>query len=146
MSVSLRTLIVTTIVALTACSGGGSTNSATPRTSWLANLRYEPTVLQLSIAGANMAYMYVDAGATNGVYPSPDAFRAQIESANPGLLTGSCAAIARMSASVMQFTDAHGVQAPSYVVFFQPTASGTCSQPIDLGAEGVHGFSVTVTP
>ena len=109
-------------------------------------MRVEPTDIHVSMQTATVPFMYVDSGAMNGVYPSSGSFRSALESANPGLLSGACSAITRMSAAVMQFTDAQGVAAPSYVVFFQPTAVGACSQRIDLGAEGTRSFSVTVTP
>ena len=105
-----------------------------------------PTDIHVSMQTTTIPFMYVDSGAANGAYPSPNAFRSAIEGANPGLLSGACATIARMSAGVMQFTDAQGLQAPSYIVFFQPTAVGTCAQRINVGAEGVQSFTLTVTP
>lgn len=138
------------VAALGACGGGGGGATlpgvASSSASWLAVMRSVPTEIRMSLQAAQTAYFYVDAGATNGSYPSPSAFAAEIQGANPGLLSGSCAAIARMSASVMSFTDASGMQAPSYVVFFVPTAVGTCSQSINVGAAGMNQFSVTVTP
>jgi hypothetical protein len=112
----------------------------------MATLRYVPTDIHVSMQTPTIPFMYVDSAAVNGVYPSPGTFRSAIESANPGFLSGACATITHMSASVMQFTDAQGVAAPSYVVFFQPIAVGTCTQRIDVGAEGVQSFSVTVMP
>ena len=117
-----------------------------PSVSWTATLRNVPTDIHVSMQTTTIPFMYVDSGATNGVYPPSGTFRATLESANPGLLNGACASITRMSAGVMQFTDAQGGQAPSYVVFFQPTAVGACTQRINVGAEGVQSFSVTVTP
>ncbi len=135
------------MIPLSACGGGGAGADPprSPSVSWVATLRYEPTDIHVGMQTATIPFMYVDSGATNGVYPSPGTFRSEIENANPGLLTGACSAITRMSAGVMQFTDAQGVDAPSYVVFFQPTAVGACTQRIDLGAVGVRSFSVTVT-
>jgi len=79
---------------------------ALPRT-----MRFEPTDIRVSLLTATVPFMYLDSGATNGVYPAPAAFRAMIEGANPGLLSGACSAITHMSAGVMQFTDAQGIQA-----------------------------------
>jgi hypothetical protein len=140
------TVLIAAIVP--AGCGGGSVSAGPPASagaSWLAVLRANPTDLHLSLSNPALQYMYVDSGSTNGVYPSPSAFAAQIEAANPSLLSGSCSAIARMTAATMQFTDSHGVQAPSYVVFFAPLTAGSCSQAINLGAEGTQRFSVTVT-
>jgi hypothetical protein len=145
----LRLAALTAFTSLSACGGGGGAGSAAPRSpslGWLATMRYEPTDIRVSLQTATLPFMYLDSGATNGAYPSPGAFRGMIEGANPSLLTGACSAITRMSAGVMQFTDAQGIAAPSYVVFFQPTAAGTCTQRVDLGADGVHSFTVTVTP
>lgn len=138
--------------SLAACGGGGGGGGSTalPRTTspsdWVAALRYEPYDIHVSLAAQMPPFVYVDAGATNGVYPQPGAFAAEVEAANPGLLHGPCAKIAQLSGSVMQLTDAHGVQAPSYVIFFQPTAPGTCTQSVNLGAAGAQSFSLTVTP
>lgn len=150
MRPQLLTAVLLAAASLAACGGGsgGSVAALAPRTahtSWIGALRAEPTSIQVSLSSARPAYMYVDSGATDGVYPSASAFAADVEAANPGLLDGPCSAVARMTSGTMQFTDAHGVQAPSYVVFFWPKAPGTCSQPIDLGADGVGSFSVTVT-
>ena len=145
----LRIVALVALISAGACGGGVGAGAAPPRSpsvSWLATMRYEPTDIRVSLQTTTVPFMYLDSGATNGVYPSPSAFRAMIEGANPGLLTGACSAITRMSAGVIQFTDAHGIQAPSYIVFFQPTAVGTCAQRLDLGADGMHSFTVTVTP
>jgi hypothetical protein len=151
-----RTIAVLGLVLLCACGGGGGAatvpsaqglaNGSAGSTSWLAVLREEPSAVTLSLAQPQPQYIYVDAGAANGVYPAPAAFAAELEAANPGLLTGPCARIAHLSGSVMEFTDAHGVQAPSYVLFFTPAATGSCAQDIALGAEGTRSFTVTVTP
>ena len=155
MTTPVRAMTALSFVLLCACGGGGGggsavpaapASSAGPSTSWLAALREEPSTVTLSLAQPQMRYIYVDAGATNGVYPSPAAFGAQFQAANPGLLTGACSRIARMSGSLMEFTDAHGVQAPSYVIFFTPLTTGTCAQDLALGAEGTQSFTVTVTP
>jgi CheY-like chemotaxis protein len=134
---------------LAACGGGGSGGAgATPRIGsghWIAALRYEPMAMHLNLSNSALQYMYVDAGATNGVYPSAQAFAAEIEAANPELLTGPCSPLARMSATTMDFVDANGVHAPSYVVFFAPRAAGACTQAIALGDAGTKTFSVTVT-
>jgi len=134
-------------ISLAGCGGGGTT-SATPPTgvSWIAALRANPTNVQLSMSSALPQYMYVDAGPTNGVYPLPGTFAADLQAANPGLLAGACSKLAHMTASTMQFTDASGTQAPSYVVFFTPQSTGSCTQSIDLGADGMQSFSVTVSP
>ncbi len=134
---------------LTACGGGGGGTSAVASqqssSSWLAVLRYEPADVTVSLQSTTVPYIYVDSGASNGQYPSPSAFAAAVESANPGLLDGACSNIARISSSVIQFTDAHGVRAPSYVLFFAPKGVGACTQSINLGAEGSRSFRVTVT-
>jgi hypothetical protein len=144
----LRIAALAAVVSLAACGGGGAAAGIpqNPSVSWTATLRNMPTDIHVSMQTTTVPFMYVDSGAANGVYPSPSAFRSAIESANPGLLSGACATIARMSAGVMQFTDAQGIQAPSYIVFFQPTAIGTCTQRINVGAEGVQSFTLTVTP
>ena len=147
MGLRLRIAALAAVVSLAACGGGGGADP--PRSvsaSWVATLRYQPTDIHVSMQTTTVPFMYVDSGATNGVYPSPATFRAEIDSANPGLLSGACSTVAHMSAGVMQFTDAQGVAAPSYVVFFQPAAVGTCTQRLDVGAGGVQSFSVTVTP
>jgi hypothetical protein len=151
-----RTIAVLGLILLCACGGGGGAatvpsaqglaNGSAGSTSWLAVLREEPSAVALSLAQPQLQYLYVDAGASNGVYPAPATFAAEFEAANPGLLSGPCARITRMSGSVMAFTDAHGVQAPSYVIFFTPVATGSCSQDVALGAEGTRSFTVTVTP
>ncbi len=132
---------------LAACGGGSvSASPAAPASaSWLAVLRNNPTDVHLSLSNPALQYMYVDAGPTNGAYPAPATFAAFIQSANPDLLSGPCSKIARMTAATMQFTDSHGVQAPSYVVFFSPLSAGTCTQAVNLGAEGMQSFSVTTT-
>jgi hypothetical protein len=148
MDFAFRLAALAALTSLAACGGGGA-GADPPRSvsaSWVATLRYEPTDIHVSMQTTMIPYMYVDSGATNGAYPAPDTFRGNFETANPALLSGACSTITRMSTAVMQFTDTHGVAAPSYVVFFQPTAVGTCAQPIDLGADGRHSFSVTVTP
>jgi hypothetical protein len=148
MGLRLRIAALAAVVSLAACGGGGG-GADPPRSvsaSWVATLRYQPTDIHVSMQTTTVPFMYVDSGATNGVYPSPATFRAEIDSANPGLLSGACSTVAHMSAGVMQFTDAQGVAAPSYVVFFQPAAVGTCTQRLDVGAGGVQSFSVTVTP
>jgi hypothetical protein len=135
-------------LSLCGCGGGGGTVFAAPVTatpaSWVATLRANPTAVRASMTNPLQQYMYIDSGATNGVYPSPSAFAANVQAANPGFPDGACSQIARMSASVVQFTDANGVQAPSYVVFFTPRALGTCTQQLHLGAAGTQSFSVTV--
>jgi hypothetical protein len=133
---------------LTACGGGGGTVAATPSAGagWVAALRANPTELRLSLANGQPQYMYVDAGPTNGVYPSAATFAAEVQAANPGLLGGACSKLANMTASTIEFTDANGVQAPSYVVFFMPQSAGSCTQTIALGADGIQSFSVTVSP
>jgi hypothetical protein len=146
-----RTVALVAAASLAACGGGGGTVSAAgalpaAQSSWIAGLRYEPTDIRTSLSAPLPPYMYVDSGSTNGAYPSPATFAAQIESANPGLLSGACSSIAHLTATVVQFTDAHGVQAPSYVVFFFPKAVGTCVQSINLGAAGSNSFTLTVTP
>jgi hypothetical protein len=146
----LRIAALAAVISLSACGGGGGGASAAlpqnPSVSWTATLRTMPTDIRVSMQTTTIPFMYVDSGAANGAYPSPGAFRSAIEGANPGLLSGSCATIARMSGGVMQFTDAQGIQAPSYIVFFQPTAVGTCTQRINVGAEGTQSFTLTVTP
>jgi hypothetical protein len=134
--------------SLSACGSGGGTSGAVPSNSvsWVAALRANPTVVQLSLANAQAQYMYVDSGPTNGVYPSAGTFAAEIQAANPGLLGGSCSKLAHMTAATMQFTDASGTEAPSYVVFFTPQSTGSCTQSIDLGADGTQSFSVIVGP
>jgi hypothetical protein len=136
--------------SLAACGGGaGGTAAVPPRTAqgdWIAALRYEPALVNTTMSSSTLSYIYVDSGATNGVYPSPSAFAAEIEAANPRLLDGECSKVARITSALMQFTDARGVAAPSYVLFFWPKAPGTCTQAIDLGTEGRRSFSVTVTP
>jgi hypothetical protein len=144
-----RIAALAALISLSACGSGGVAGTdplRNPSVSWTATLRNVPTDIHVSMQTPTIPFMYVDSGAANGVYPSPSAFRSAIESANPGLLSGACATIARMSAGVMQFTDAQGIQAPSYIVFFQPIAVGTCTQRINVGAEGVQSFSLTVTP
>jgi hypothetical protein len=141
-------IVVLVATPLSACGGGGGTSGAvTPDgVSWIAALRANPTVVQLSLANAQPQYMYVDSGPTNGVYPSAGAFAADMQAANPGLMAGTCSKLAHMSATTMQFTDANGTQAPSYVVFFTPQSAGSCTQSIDLGAGGTQSFSVIVGP
>lgn len=150
MDFAPRTAALVALVSLAACGGGGGTAGVDPprsiSASWVATLRYEPADVHVSLQTATVPFIYIDAGATNGVYPSPATFRAAIEGANPGLQSGACSTIARMSTSTMQFTDAQGVQAPSYLIFFEPKTIGTCTQSIALGATGVHSFTVTVTP
>jgi hypothetical protein len=133
---------------LSGCGGGGGTAAATPGAgaAWTAALRENPTDVVLSLSNVQQQYMYVDSGPTNGVYPAPGTFTAELQSANPVLLAGACSKLAHMTASTMEFTDANGVQAPSYVVFFTPQSTGSCTQPIDLGANGTQTFSVTVGP
>ncbi|MBV9408894.1 MAG: hypothetical protein JO164_08710 [Candidatus Eremiobacteraeota bacterium] len=157
-SVHRSVIALSAAAALSACGGGGgsvgsSAPSAlppvTPQSSgvtWIAALRYVPTQITLSLSSPSPQYMYIDSGATNGAYPSPSAFQSEIQSANPGLQSGACAAFTHMTGAIIQFTDAFGNQAPSYVVMFAPTAKGTCTQQVNLGAEGVQNFTVTVAP
>ena len=148
----LRRCVSTFVIAaaLCGCGGGGGTVSAAPGgtspVSWVATLRSNPTTLHLALTNPLPQYMYVDAGATNGVYPSPNAFAAQIQGANPGFPAGPCSQIAQMSAAVMEFTDTNGIQAPAYVVMFMPRNVGSCAQSLQLGAAGTQTFSVTVDP
>ena len=141
-------ILVLASSSLAGCGGGGAAASAAPPTavSWIAALRANPTDVQLSLASSQPQYMYVDSGPTNGVYPSPGTFTADLQAANPGLLAGACSKLAHMTSATMQFTDANGTQAPSYVVFFTPQSVGSCTQSIDLGADGMQTFSVTVSP
>jgi hypothetical protein len=136
--------------ALCGCGGGGGTVSAVPGgapgVSWLATLRANPTALRLTMANTLPQYMYIDAGATNGVYPSPTAFASEVQGANPGFPAGPCSQLAQMSAAVMEFTDTNGIQAPAYVVMFIPRTVGSCTQALQLGAAGTQTFSVTVDP
>ena len=151
-----RTVAVLGLFLLCACGGGGGSaalppaqglaNGGASSTTWLAALRQEPSTVALSLSQPQPRYLYIDAGATNGVYPSAATFAAQFEAANRGLLTGDCARITTMTGAVMSFTDAQGVQAPSYVLFFTPVAAGTCAQNVVLGSEGTRSFSVTVLP
>jgi hypothetical protein len=148
LAAGMRFLAVFAAGSLGACGGGGTTSARAPAasSSWIATLRYNPTELRLSLSSPVLQYMYIDSGATNGVYPSPGAFAAELQAANPGLLSGACSMLAQMTATTMQLTDSHGVQAPSYVVSFAPRSTGACTQQIDLGAAGTQSFSVTVTP
>jgi hypothetical protein len=141
-------IVVLVVTSLAGCGGGGATTGAVAPAgvTWIAALRANPTDLNLSLANAQPQYMYVDSGPTNGIYPSPETFTADLLAANPGLFAGPCSKLAHMTASTMQFTDANGTQAPSYVVFFTPGSAGSCTQPINLGADGMQSFSVTVTP
>ena len=136
--------------ALCGCGGGGGTVSAAPggasSMSWVATLRSNPTALHLTMANPLPQYMYVDAGAANGVYPSPNVFATEIQASNPGFPAGACSQIAQMSAAVMEFTDTNGIQAPAYVVMFIPRTVGSCAQSLQLGAAGTQTFSVTVAP
>jgi hypothetical protein len=150
-----RTAAVLGLFLLCACGGGGGAavpaaqglaNGSASSTTWLAALRQEPSAVTLSLSQPRPAYLYIDSGAANGAYPAPQTFAAEFEAANRGLLTGDCARITQMIGSVMTFTDAHGVQAPSYVLFFTPAAAGTCAQTVALGSEGTRSFSVTVLP
>jgi hypothetical protein len=148
MSLRGRAGMLVMAATLCGCGGGGGTVSAAPGAtspvSWVATLRSNPTALHLTLSNPLPQYMYIDAGATNGVYPSPDVFAAQIQGANPGFPAGACSRIAQMSATVVEFTDSNGIQAPAYVVFFTPRAVGSCAQSLQLGAAGTQTFSVTV--
>ncbi|HEX3463447.1 MAG TPA: hypothetical protein VHS78_05290 [Candidatus Elarobacter sp.] len=124
----------------------GTPDSGARSASWVGALRQDPSVVTLSLSHPQMAYLYVDAGATNGVYPSASQFAAEFQAANPGLSTGPCSRVAQMTGSVLEMTDASGVLAPSYVLFFTPLATGTCTQQLALGAEGTRSFTATVSP
>jgi hypothetical protein len=138
--------VAATMLAGSDCAGVASAAGAPPRAPlWIASLRYEDAPLHLSLSNPAPKYLYIDAGTANGIYPSPDVFSAEIEVANPGLLAGSCSKLTHMSATTKQFADPRGFQAPSYLLFFTPRSAGTCTQRINLGAEGVRSFSVTVS-
>lgn len=149
----VRAMTALSFAFLCACGGGGAStvpgaaaDAGSRSASWVAGLREEPSVVTLSLSHPQIAYLYVDSGASNGAYPSASQFAAEFQAANPGLASGPCSQLARISGSVMEMTDAHGVQAPSYVIFFTPLSTGTCTQQLVLGAEGTRGFTVTVSP
>jgi hypothetical protein len=126
--------------------GGGSSTTPVANPSWVATLRTLPATVNLRLSSSLPTYLYVDSGPTNGIYPSIDQFAREFLASNPGFPNGSCSSITNMSANVIDLPYPNGISAPSYVIFFGPIKTGTCTQALNLGAEGQQTFTVNVGP
>ena len=115
------------LLSLFGCSGGGS-NPSVNRPYIISVLRYTPTSLVGSLNHPSLSFGYIDAGRSNGLFPSIDDFRSTFDSLNPNLLSGSCSSIATLSVGNIFPTAFSPDVGPTIIVAFYPRVIGSCTQ------------------
>ena len=115
------------LLFLLGCGGGGSDPSVN-RPYIVSVLRYTPTSLVGSLSHPFLSFGYIDAGRSNGLFPSIEDFRSSFDALNPNLLSGSCSAIATLSVGNIFATALTPDIGPTIIVAFYPRALGSCKQ------------------
>lgn len=142
-------------LTLGACGGGSGAGGALPAAasassaadaSWSGTFRYTPISLTLSLAAAGMQYFYIDDAPVNGIVPATQTFLNDFTQANPSVVAGACSAQTILSVATISPNVYSGQQNPTIVISAYPLAAGTCSQTVQLGANGTQRFTITVTP